>query len=104
MGKDKRRDEVINPYQSPRSSNQKQEPLPDGKNSTVSVLALGCLMFPASFVAFFVVCNATGQGRIGVQPSIGDVGLAPSFAAAALVAFAFIWAMVSAKQPRRGDR
>ena len=81
-----------NPYEAPQSSHRKQEPLPDGKNSTVSVLALGCLMFPASFIAFFVVCNATGPG-FGMQYSDSD--FAPSFAAAALVAIAFICAIVA---------
>jgi hypothetical protein len=92
------------PYESPRAE-QRQKPLNDGKSiakNTGTAAALGCLMIPACFVAFYVVCNATGQGQIGVQPK-WDVGLAPSFSAAALVAAAFIYAIkMTLKRSRRG--
>jgi hypothetical protein len=95
-----------NPYEAPRAD-QKQKPLPDWENNTDSpagsVMVLGCLMFPASFIAFFCVCQATGEGQIGVQPTEGDWGLAPSFAAAGFVAFVFICAMVSAWSRRGGQ-
>src|SRR5262245_4353215 len=83
-----------NPYESPQTGQKPSPNKPNTADNSATVLALGCLTFPASFIAFFVVCTATGEGRIGVQSSPTDWGLGPSFAAAALVAGAFIYAIV----------
>jgi len=95
-----------NPYESPR-----EEPSPPpGKvdlaklkrqNKTAAIVILVLLSFPASFIAFFCVCNATGEGTIGGPPT--RWGLAPAFAAAALVAGAFLCAIVMTWKRYQGD-
>lgn len=75
-----------NPYESPQSE-QQPKASPDGDLNAwkkANLIALGCLMFPASFIAFFGVCTATWAG---------DEGLVQAFSAAVLVACLFICAM-----------
>ena len=96
-----------NPYESPKG--QPSEKLPRGaidvekirrQNQTAVLVLLTLLSIPASFIAFFCVCVATGAHEIGGRPP--KWGLIPSFAAAALVAAAFIYAIRVASKGYRG--
>ena len=83
-----------NPYESPQTD-QKQNPLTDDKSTdknTGTAVALGCLMLPACFIAFFCVCD----WHIGIQPT--PMQLAAPFVAASLVAGGFIYAIVMVRK------
>jgi hypothetical protein len=83
-----------NPYEAPKTD-QKQSDLPDGANTAKTsavAITLGCLMFPACFIAFFCTCLArNGWGIGGPQPSPVDE-IVP-IVAAAIVAGGFIIAI-----------
>ena len=86
-----------NPYESPNAT-------PGQNRPAAPPPSIGCLVlaaFPASFIAFFCTCIATGASEIGGQPP--KWGLIPSFAAAATVAAVFIWAIYNARKEQRKD-
>ena len=91
-----------NPYESPREQ-PREKPSPGTvdvakikrQNKTAVIVILAILIVPACMIAFFVVCAASAGRGAGPLSSPTNWGLFLSFAASAVVAGAFICAIVA---------
>jgi hypothetical protein len=92
-----------NPYESPREQKPPRDTVDVEKirrqNKTAAIVILALVSVPSTFIAFFVVCNATVT--IGdPTPTLSEE--ATPFVAAAFVAAIFIFAIYATSKWYRG--